>query len=88
MPVGGVDGIGPIVYGGDCCLKLVGAERAVGKCCFDQCYPFAYQVTIPEGTVLFGQRDKFPVRSEPCGASGVGEEHQGKESGEFVVAGS
>lgn len=88
FPVGVVRGGGFGVDGGDGGLELVGADLGGAQGVLDECGAFGDGVVVPAGAVLFGEGDEGAVGVGAGGAAGVGEEHEGEQSGEFAVVGA
>nr|WP_204164805.1 hypothetical protein [Rhodococcus oxybenzonivorans] len=52
-------------------------------------HPLAFgdQVAVPEGAILFGERDQLTLRTGACRAAGIGEKHQRQQTTHLSVVG-
>jgi len=86
-PVGVAVCGGSRVHGGDHCLQLILPDRSTRERFVQHCGAFCDERTVPSLSVLFGQGDQRSTLGGPRRSPGVGEEHEGKESGHLGIVG-
>ncbi len=86
-PVGGGVGGGLVVQGRDGGLHLVFASVSPAQHPGDQGHPFGDEIGVPAAAVLFGEGDQLAARTAAGRAPGVGEQHQGEQTGHLRVLG-
>jgi hypothetical protein len=76
-----------VMDGGDGRLELIWADRRVGQGRTDDGDPFGDRLAVPQAAILLRQRDERAVRASPGRPAGIGQQHQGEQTGDLAVVG-
>ena len=66
-------------------LQLIGAHRAARQRFADEGHAFRDRLAVPPQAILFRQRDQLAFGSRARIAAGIGQQHQGEETGDFSL---